>query len=310
MYGLRAMPVIGSELLRVHPYLRAWEIGTGTPPDKETRHGQPAVRCVRSYHSSARRNPGIHDTRGMGMPDHQPTISPRRYARTGGVLYLYIIGAGIFVELFVRGKLVVSGDAAATASNILAHETLWRVAFSAEVLWLACAVALTMIFYVLMRVVNRNIAIMGAFFALMSIAVEAMSTLFHFAPALILGGASYLKVFDAQQLQALALLSISVFERGFGISLVFFGFEELCRGYLMFRSGFFPRFLGVLVIISGLSYLSNSFALFLSPKLSALVFPIFVITAGLPEMILAVWLIVVGLNATKWNERAAASASA
>src|SRR5215467_8216548 len=91
-------------------------------------------------------------------------FSPKLYARIGGVLYLYIILAGIFVELFVRGKLVVSGDAAATASNLMAHEARWRVAFSAEVLWLACAVALTMIFYMLMRVVNRNIALMGAFF--------------------------------------------------------------------------------------------------------------------------------------------------
>ena len=169
-------------------------------------------------------------------------ISPKAYARIGGVLYLYIIIAGIFVELFVRGKLVVSGDATATAANIITFETRWRVAFSAEVLWLACAVALTMIFYVLMRVVNRNIALMGAFFALMSIAVEAMSTLLHFAPVLVLGGAGYLKVFDAQQLNALALLSAKLFEYGFGISLVFFGFEELFRGYLIFRSGFFPRF--------------------------------------------------------------------
>ena len=232
-------------------------------------------------------------------------FSPKLYARIGGVLYLYIILAGIFVELFVRGKLVVSGDAAATASNIMAHEARWRVAFSAEVLWLVCAVALTMIFYVLMRVVNRNIALMGAFFALMSIAIEGMSTLFHFAPLLILGGGSYLKVFDARQLQALALLSVSWFERGFGISLVFFGFEELCRGYLMFRSGFFPKFLGALVIISGVSYLINSFALFLSPTLAEKIFPIFVVSAGVPEMILTVWLIVVGLNESKWRRKAA-----
>jgi len=232
-------------------------------------------------------------------------FSPKLYARIGGVLYLYIIIAGIFVELFVRGKLVVSGDASATATNIIAFKTRWRVALSAEVLWLACAVALTMIFYVLMRVVNRNIALMGAFFALISIAVEAMSTLLHFAPVLVLGGAGYLKVFDAQQLNALALLSAKLFEYGFGISLVFFGFEELFRGYLFFRSGFFPRFLGVLVIISGLSYLANSFALFLSPALATLIFPVFVVSAGVPEMILTLWLIVVGLNVSKWQERAA-----
>jgi len=236
-------------------------------------------------------------------------FSPKLYARIAGVLYLYIILAGIFVELFVRGKLVVSGNAAATAGNIIAHQTRWRIAFSAEVLWLACAVTLTMIFYVLMRVVNRNIALMGAFFALMSIAVEAMSTLLHFAPVLVLGGAGYLKALDTQQLNALALLSANLFEYGFGISLVFFGFEELFRGYLMFRSGFFPKFLGVLVIISGVSYLTNSFALFLSPTLSEMVFPIFVPLAGIPEIILTIWLLAMGLNEAKWQEKEAAWAS-
>jgi hypothetical protein len=234
----------------------------------------------------------------------RPEFSPKLYARIAGVLYLYIILAGIFVELFVRGKLVMSGDAAATAANIMAHETRWRIAFSAEVLWLACAVALTMIFYVLMRVVNRNIALMGAFFALMSIAVEAMSTLLHFAPVLVLGGSGYLKALDTQQLNALALLSANLFEYGFGISLVFFGFEELFRGYLIFRSGFFPKFLGVLVIVSGVSYLTNSFALFLSPRIAGMIFPIFVPLAGVPEIILTAWLLVVGLNEVKWQDRA------
>ncbi|HXY49979.1 MAG TPA: DUF4386 domain-containing protein [Terriglobales bacterium] len=238
------------------------------------------------------------------MPASKLEFSPKLYARIGGVLYLYIIVAGLFAELFVRGKLVVSGDAAATASNIMVSQLRWRIAFSAEVLWLACAVALTMIFYVLMRVVNRNIALMAAFFALMSIAVEAMSTLLHFAPLLVLRGAGYLRVFDAQQLNALALLSAELFEYGFGISLVFFGFEELFRGYLMFRSGFFPSFLGILVVISGLSYLLNSFALFLSPAFSAMVSSFALVGAGLPEMIFCLWLIVVGLNLPKWQERA------
>ena len=85
----------------------------------------------------------------------------------------------------------------------------------------------------------------------------------------------------------------------------FFGFEELFRGYLIIRSDFFPRFLGVLVIISGLSYLTNSFALFLSPVLATLIFPVFVVSAGAPEIFLTQWLIVVGLNVPKWQERAA-----
>jgi hypothetical protein len=212
--------------------------------------------------------------------------------------------AGGFAELFVRDKLIVARDAAATANNIMASESLWRIGFAATVVMLVCAVALTMIFYVLLRPVNRNIALLMAFFNLMDIAIEGINNLHHFAAVLILGGADYLKAFEPHQLQALALLSTKLFNYGYGIALVFFGFESLCRGYLILKSGFFPRILGILVLISGLSYVTNSFVLFLS----RLHWDWLLLPAGIPEFILCLWLIVMGVNVPKWKERASAAA--
>lgn len=240
------------------------------------------------------------------MTDRAIETSPQLYARVGGVLYLIIIVAGGFAELFVRSKLIVSGDASATARNIMASQSLWRIAFASDLVLLVCAVSLTMIFYVLLRPVDRNIALLAAFFNLVSIAIEALNDLYHFAALPLLGGAGYLKAFEPNQLQALVLLSLRLFDYGYGISLVFFGFESLFRGYLIFRSGYFPSFLGVLVVISALSYITNSFALFLSPTLTAVIFPGILVPAGVPELILCLWLIVMGVNVRKWEVKATA----
>ncbi|HTR64760.1 MAG TPA: DUF4386 domain-containing protein [Terriglobales bacterium] len=229
--------------------------------------------------------------------------SPQLYARIGGVLYLIIIVAGGFAELFVRDKLIAPRDAAATAGKIMASEPLWRMGFAATLVMLVCAVALTMIFYVLLKPVNRNLALLAVLFNLVDVAIEGINNLHHFAAVLILGGADYLKAFDPHQLQALALLSTKLFAYGYGIGLVFFGCESLLRGYLIFRSGYFPRFLGVLVTISGLSYLTNSFTLFLSPAVARLISSWILLPAGIPELILALWLVVVGVNVAKWKEK-------
>jgi Domain of unknown function (DUF4386) len=109
--------------------------------------------------------------------------SPRLQARIAGFLYLIIIAGGIFAEFIVRGRLVVSGDAAATAHNILAHEMLYRLGFAAELFYCACAVPLTLLFYWLFKVVSKSAALLVAFFSLVGTAVESVSLLGHFALA-------------------------------------------------------------------------------------------------------------------------------
>jgi uncharacterized protein DUF4386 len=236
--------------------------------------------------------------------------SPQVYARVGGALYLILIAVGIFAEAFVmQSNLIVSANAAATAHNIMTHESLWRIAWVGEMIMSVCAVALAMIFYVLLRPVNRSIALLAAFFNLVSIAMEfGIKGISHFAVLLLLGGADYLKAFDQHQLQALALLTLKLRDYGYGISLVFFAFFLLLLGYLIFRSGYLPKILGVLLTIGSLCYLTNSLVLFLAPKYAAMIFPI-LIPGGVSELALSLWLIVKGVNVPKWEEKAGRLAS-
>jgi hypothetical protein len=231
--------------------------------------------------------------------------SPQVQARIAGVLYLIVIGGGIFAELFVRGRLVVHGDAAATAHNILAHPMLYRLGFAVELFYCVCNVPLTVIFYNLFKVVNRNVALMMVILDLLTNTIESISLLFHFAPLLLLGG-HYLTAFTAEQLQGASYISIELFEHGFAICLVFFGFDCMAMAYLIYKSTFLPRFIAILLAIEGLGYLVNSFALFLAPALQPRIFPYFAPTA-IAEILLCLWLIVMGVNVQRWTEKSKAA---
>jgi hypothetical protein len=237
------------------------------------------------------------------MTNRAVETSPQVYARIGGVLYLIIIVIGFCGEFFVRDKLVVSGDVTATTHNIMASESLWRVQIAADLILLVCAVALTLILYVLLRPVNKNLALLAVFFNIVELPVEAASKLCLFAALFLSGNADYLKAFEPHQLGALVKLSLKLHDYGFAIDLVFFGFACLIYGYLLFRSGYFPRTLGVLMAIAGLSYLTNSFTLILAPTYATTILPILVL-ALIGELSLCLWLIVKGVNVPKWNEKA------
>ena len=229
--------------------------------------------------------------------------SPQVYARIGGGLYLIIIVIGFCSQFFVRDRLVVSGDVTATANNIMASESLWRLQIAGDLILLVCAVALLLILYVLLRPVNKDLALLAAFLNIVSFPIEAVSKLYLFAALFLSGNAEYLKAFEPQQLQALAYISLKLHDYGFAIDLIFFGFACLIYGYLLFRSGYFPRALGVLMTIAGLSYLTNSFTFILAPTYAATIFPVLGL-ALFGEASLTLWLIVKGVNVPKWEERA------
>ena len=173
--------------------------------------------------------------------------SPQVYARIGGVLYLIIIAAGILGEIFVRGTLVVSGDAAATANHIMASPLLWRIGIVGDIIMHVCDVPLMLIFYVLLRPVHKNLDLLAVLFNLIQTAVLVANKLNLLLPLFLLDNANYLKAFTPDQLHALAYLLIKMHGYGFGIGLIFFGFECLVVGYLIFKSGYLPRILGVLI---------------------------------------------------------------
>ena len=229
--------------------------------------------------------------------------SPQVCARIGGALYLIIIVIGFCSEFFVRDKLVVSEDVTATANNIAVSESLWRISIASELILLVCAVALTLILYVLLRPVNKDLALLAVFFNIVEFPIEAVSKLCLFAALFLSGNADYLRAFEPHQLHALVNISLKLHDYGFGIDLVFFGFACLVYGFMLFRSGYFPKILGVLMAIAGLSYLTNSFTLILAPAYAGKIFLILVF-ALIGELSLCLWLMVKGVNVAKWNEKA------
>ena len=232
--------------------------------------------------------------------------SPRVLARIGGGLYLIVIVIGLFGEAFVRNRIVVPGDAIATAANMMSMESLWRFGIAAELVLLICAVALTLIFFALLRPVSTELALLAVFFNLMALAVEAVATLNLVAALFPLGSAAYLTAFQPEQLYAMASLSVKSHSYGFGVGLIFFGCECLLLGYLIFRSGYLPRALGVLMPIAGLCYLTNSFALVLAPTFAERIFPTILVPAFVGEASLCLWLLVKGVNVAKWKPQASA----
>lgn len=239
------------------------------------------------------------------MKDRELQTSPQVYARIGGVLYLIIIAIGFCSEFFVRDKLVVSGDVTATANKIVASESLWRITIAGELILLVCTIALTLILYLLLRPVNKTLALLAVFFNIVEIPIEAVSKLFLFAALFLSGNADYLKAFEPHQLHALVRISLKLHDYGFGFDLVFFGFACLVYGYLLFRSGYFPRALGVLMAIAGLSYLINSFTLILAPAYGGTISLILVL-ALIGELSLCLWLMVKGVDEQRWKEQASA----
>lgn len=227
--------------------------------------------------------------------------SPQVYARIGGILYLMIIAAGAFGELFVRGTLIVSGNAAATAGNILASQSLWRAGIAGDILVHIFDIPLMLVLYLILKPVNRNLALLAVLFNLIQTAVLVANKLNLLMPLFLLGNADYLSSFAPNQLHALTQVFVRVHGYGFGIGLIFFGFACLVYGVLIFKSGYLPRILGVFMVIAGLSYLTNSFALLLAPTIASMIVPAILVPAFIGELSLALWLLTKGVNIEKWE---------
>ena len=229
--------------------------------------------------------------------------SPQRYARIGGALYLAIIVLGAFAEGFVANKLVVAGDAATTAANILASPGLWRLSVAGDLIVVLCAVPLLWIEYLLLRPVSKQLVLLAVLFNLASLAVEAISKVFLLVVMPTLGSADYLKAFDPHQLEILANLALSSHDVAFNIALIFFGFTCIVNGYLIFRSGYLPEFVGVLMQIAGLCYLTACFAALFAPAFADLITPAILLPPLIGESSFCLWLLVKGVNIAKWKER-------
>jgi hypothetical protein len=216
--------------------------------------------------------------------------------------------AGTFAALFVRGRLVVSRDAEATARNILSNESLFRLGFSGELLHIACDVVVAVLLYALLRPVHRYVSLMAAFFRLAADLILAIASIAHFATLRLITGSDYLGTFTPQQRNTLALLAMKLHGEAYAICLWFFAFACLSGGYLIVKSGYLPKAIGALLAVAGTCYAVNSLAHFLSPAFAALLDPAIFLPIFVAELSLALWLLVKGVNTAKWQERCALSA--
>jgi uncharacterized protein DUF4386 len=229
--------------------------------------------------------------------------SPRFKARMAGLFQLLEGLTSASSQVVVLGRLVVSGNAAATAANILGHERLFWLGFASSLIGVAFHIAWALLLYELLRPVNRSLSLLAAFVILVGCAIQALTSLLYLAPLLILQGGSSLSAFAPEQLQALALVFLKLNSYAFDIYLVFFGLWCVLTGYLIFRSTFLPRVLGVLLAISGLGWVT-----YLYPPLAYQLFPFIAAASGLGEIPLELWLLVMGVNVQRWNEQASAAA--
>ena len=197
----------------------------------------------------------------------------RTYARLAGILLLLSAIAGGLGEAYIPSKLIVAGNAAATASNIHAHDFLFRLGFATYLIEAVCDIALAWVFYVLLRRVHKDLALLSAFFGLVSTSVFAVGEFFYFAVSLAKD-------------DALVLLLLRAYSLCGGAFLLFYGIASLLRGYLMFRSGFIPKFVGAVLAVAGVAFIAKTFLLVLAPAFSSdlLLLPMF-----LALLVMTVW---------------------
>lgn len=236
------------------------------------------------------------------MRDRIRSISPQLKARVAGACYMITIAIGAFDHLYVGGKLVALKNAAATARNIIASAPLYHLAFALDLIPVYMVV--TVLLYELFRPVSRTLSLLAAFSSLMGGAIGSVLGVFQFAPLVVLGGSGDLHGFSVEQLQALALIFLQLHQSGFTISLVFYGFYCFLLGWLIIASTFMPRAVGLLMAFGGFAYMAYSFTDFISPSLAVSLSPYALAFGGLGESALTLWLLVAGLELSKWRELA------
>src|SRR3990172_5976807 len=212
--------------------------------------------------------------------------SPRFKARLAGVFILIEGQASVFGQMVIPGQFIVARDAAATAANILSNETLFQLGVTLALISVAFHIAWVVLFYDLFKPVNRSFSLLAAFVGLIAIALQAVSAIFQIAPLKILHGGEFSPAFTAEQLQALAYLSLHLKDQTFNMYLVFFGIWCLLTGYLIFISGFMPRLVGQLEMLAGVAYL-----ILLWPPLASAWDPYYLFF-GVGELVLLLWLLV------------------
>ena len=226
--------------------------------------------------------------------------SVQAYARAAGILFLISFVAGTFGEFYVPTQLIVAGNATATASNIVNHDTLFRLGFAGYLLEAFCDCALALVLYVLLKPVHRNLALLSAFFGLLSTALFAVCEMLFFCAPFLIKNPVFAQSFSREQLDALLYFFIRIYASGAGLFMIFYGSASFIRGYLIYRSDYLPRFLGVLIGLVGVAFIIKNLTLVLAPAYSS---DFLLLPAPLAVLVLTVWFLAKGVDVEKWNAR-------
>jgi hypothetical protein len=242
-------------------------------------------------------------TKGRGnIMVTKENLNPNVTARIAGILYLTMVPLGFF-GMYGHSNLIVPGNAATTVNNIIASGSLFRLSIMSALVVQLVNILLVLVLYKLLKPVSRNYALLMVIFFLVSVPITMLNELNQFAALLLLSGDGYLTAFDADQLYAQVMFVLNLHEHGIHISGIFWGLWLFPMGYLVFKSGFLPRILGILLIIGCFGYILDSIRFFFFPGIKPIVLYTF-----WGELFLPLWLLIKGVNVEQWKKRALESA--
>ena len=212
---------------------------------------------------------------------------------------------GYLGEMYIP-SLFITADTATATQRIAGSMSLYRFGFFAYLIEAICDVGLALLFYVLLKPVNKPVALAAAFFGLVSTALYAVGEIFYFLPTIWAGGAEFLTPFSAEQVNALTVLSLKIFARVGWIFLGFYGIATFLRGYLIYRSGFLPKALGAVLMLGGVGFVARNVTFVLAPKYSP---ALLLAPMALAGLCLTVWMLARGVDAAAWERKAAGARS-
>ena len=230
-----------------------------------------------------------------------------KHVRVAAFLLLILSPLAVFGMIYVPSILIVHGNAATTARNIMASESLFRLGIASTLLSQLVGIFWVLVLYQLLKPVNKNMAVLMVIFNLLIVPIAMLNELNQFAVLFLSSGADFLRVFTPGQLHTLMSLFLYLHDYGIQIAGIFWGLWLFPYGFLVFRSGFLPRFIGVLLMIGCFGYLIQSFVGFLSPNLVVYTAWLAALTSS-GELLLPLWLLIKGVNVERWEKRALASA--
>lgn len=231
------------------------------------------------------------------MENQTTIVSQNKAARLAGLLYLIAMATGLFAELYLRfpSSLIVVGDTAKTLSNIMANELLYRIGIANNIITFAIDVVLIWALYILLKPVNRNLALLAVFFRLVETTIACVAIISYYVAMQLLSDDNHVKAFDPEQLQALSIMHYS-YALTFTIVAIFLGLGSTIFNYLLLKSRYIPKALAVWGIFSSLLLVMSQFAIIVLPDLEKIILPASFGPIVIDEIALGFWLLFKGVN--------------